>query len=269
MPKRARERHLAKLAARRQAERAAQIRRRRRTLGAIGAVVGVAAIVGGWMFLFGGNSSTVATPSATPSTSATPAPAVACGGSVPKAATQTKPTFKSPPKMTIDTDATYTVSMQTSCGTIEMELFAKETPEAVNNFVFLADKGFYDGLTFHRIVSGFVVQGGDPQGTGTGGPGYQFKTEVNGQVKFADKGDWLAYANSGPDTNGSQFFITIGAQPNLDEGGPYTLFGEVTKGQDVVDRIAAVPTTASPGSTEQSTPTQTVYIEKVTVTEQK
>jgi peptidylprolyl isomerase len=166
-----------------------------------------------------------------------------------------KPTYDEAPEMQIDKNATYTATMQTSCGTIEMELYAKETPITVNSFVFLAREGFFDGLTFHRVVPGFVIQGGDPAGDGSGGPGYEFENEEVDGLDF-DRPGLLAMANAGPDTNGSQFFITLAPTANLNEG--YTLFGEVTDGMDAVDKIAALGSGDGP-------PSQTVYIEKVTI----
>ncbi|MBA3689976.1 MAG: peptidylprolyl isomerase [Actinobacteria bacterium] len=170
--------------------------------------------------------------------------------------------------MTIDPKATYVATMETSCGTVEMELNPDVAPVGVNNFVFLARKGFYDGLTFHRIVADFVIQGGDPDGDGNGGPGYRFDNEISKKVTF-DDGGILAYANSGPDTNGSQFFITLGPQPDLDATptASYTIFGKVTKGMDIVQRIGALPTTPPPGSQEASVPTQPVYIDSITIDE--
>jgi cyclophilin family peptidyl-prolyl cis-trans isomerase len=130
------------------------------------------------------------------------------------------------------TQATFT----TSEGTIEIELFPEDAPKTVENFTKLAQDGFYDGLVFHRVIPDFMIQGGCPQGTGTGGPGYQFEDEIN-QHK-AVRGS-LAMANAGPNTNGSQFFIiTTEATPWLD--GKHTVFGQVTSGQDVAERISRV-----------------------------
>jgi cyclophilin family peptidyl-prolyl cis-trans isomerase len=169
--------------------------------------------------------------------------------------------------MTIDPSKTYTATMVTSCGQIVLQLDAVHAPIGVNSFVFLAKKGFYDGLTFHRIVSGFVIQGGDPKGDGSGGPGYQFATETSPKVTF-DSAGLLAYANSGADTNGSQFFITLAPTPQLDPSASqsFTIFGKVIKGLDVVQKIGAIPGTPNPGiQGENSVPTQTVYIESVTI----
>ncbi len=130
--------------------------------------------------------------------------------------------------------------MKTTEGTIVFELFDEDAPETVANFRKLASDGFYDGVTFHRVIKGFMIQGGDPQGTGTGGPGYQFDDEIN-QHKLVRGA--LAMANSGPNTNGSQFFVvTADETPWLD--GKHTVFGQVTSGMEVVDKISNVPTTA-------------------------
>ncbi len=146
------------------------------------------------------------------------------------------PTMKwnAPPAMQIDPAKGYAVSIQTPRGTIELELFPKFAPKTVNNFVFLARQGYYDGVPFHRVIGGFMIQGGDPTGTGSGGPGYRFEYEFNGNPLRHEKGA-ISMANAGANTNGSQFFITHAPQPHLD--GKHTVFGKVTKGQDVVDAI--------------------------------
>jgi peptidyl-prolyl cis-trans isomerase B (cyclophilin B) len=136
--------------------------------------------------------------------------------------------------MQIDPAKGYAVSIQTPRGTIELELFPKFAPKTVNNFVFLARQGYYDGVPFHRVIGGFMIQGGDPTGTGSGGPGYRFEYEFNGNPLRHEKGA-ISMANAGANTNGSQFFITHAPQPHLD--GKHTVFGKVTKGQDVVDAI--------------------------------
>ncbi|MGH2595627.1 MAG: peptidylprolyl isomerase, partial [Actinomycetota bacterium] len=267
MAKRSRHRHLAKLAARRQAERDQRKRRRSRITGTTAVVIGVALLGTLGLFVFRDNANDKANASATPSASASASPKVACGATVPKEAGAKKPTFAKPPKMTIDPSKAYTATMVTSCGTIEMRLDPQAAPEGVNNFVFLADRGFYDGLTFHRIVKDFVIQGGDPQGNGKGGPGYGFPIETDKHVTF-DKAGVVAYANGGPDTNGSQFFITLAKTPQLDPTPQqsFTIFGHVIKGMDVVQTIGKIPGTSNPGIPgENSVPTMTVYIEKVTI----
>jgi len=145
-----------------------------------------------------------------------------------------KKQWDSPPEMQIDVSKAYTAKMETTQGTIELELSSQHAPKTVNNFVFLAREGFYDGLTFHRVISDFMIQGGDPTGTGAGGPGYSFEDEVKDNPLKHEKGV-ISMANAGPNTNGSQFFITHLPQSHLN--GNHTVFGKVTKGQDVVDAI--------------------------------
>lgn len=155
----------------------------------------------------------------------------------------------------------YTATIKTNMGDIEIDLFEKETPKTVENFVKLSKEGFYNGLIFHRVVNGFVIQGGDPEGTGRGGPGYQFDDEIT-ERKYTKYS--LGMANAGPNTNGSQFFITVGSIQdvnlrNLD--GKYTLFGIVTSGQDVVDKIAVV------NVDENDKPLTPVKMESITIHE--
>jgi peptidyl-prolyl cis-trans isomerase B (cyclophilin B) len=138
------------------------------------------------------------------------------------------------PAMVIDPAKTYAATIKTSRGDIETDLFAAEAPKTVNNFVFLARDGFYDGLTFHRVIRDFVAQGGCPLGTGTGGPGYSFEDETRGNPHKHEAGS-LSMANAGPNTNGSQFFICHKPQPHLN--GKHTVFGKVTKGMDVVLKL--------------------------------
>jgi peptidyl-prolyl cis-trans isomerase B (cyclophilin B) len=142
--------------------------------------------------------------------------------------------WAAPPAMQIDADQTYTVSIETNRGTIELELYPQHAPQTVNNFVFLAKQGFYDGVKFQRVISDFMIQTGDPTGTGRGGPGYRFADEFKGNALRHDRGV-ISMANAGPNTNGSQFFITHVPTPHLD--GKHTVFGKVTSGQDVVDAI--------------------------------
>lgn len=136
--------------------------------------------------------------------------------------------------MSIETDRAYAVTMETSKGTIELELYPEHAPVTVNNFVFLAGEGFYDGTTFHRVINNFMIQGGDPTGTGRGGPGYRFADETRGNP-LKHEAKVISMANAGPDTNGSQFFITHAPQPHLD--GKHTVFGKVTAGAEIVDAI--------------------------------
>jgi cyclophilin family peptidyl-prolyl cis-trans isomerase len=163
--------------------------------------------------------------------------------------------------MTIDRNKAYTAKMYTSEGVITFQLFASETPVTVNNFVFLAREGFYNGVQFHRIIKGFMVQSGDPTGTGAGGPGYTFRDEpvTRNYVRGT-----LAMANAGPNTNGSQFFIVHQDYP-LPKS--YTIFGLATDGLDVLDRIASTPVTRDPSTGEMSKPTRRVTIQRIEVQE--
>ena len=138
------------------------------------------------------------------------------------------------PDMVLDSSKRYGAILKTNRGDIQIDLFAKEAPKTVNNYVFLARDKFYDGLTFHRVISDFMAQGGDPTGTGRGGPGYRFEDETRGNPHKHETGS-LSMANAGPNTNGSQFFICHAPQPHLD--GRHTVFGKVTQGQDVVSSL--------------------------------
>src|SRR5579885_3886603 len=142
--------------------------------------------------------------------------------------------YSAPPPMTIDVNKTYVAHLETSKGPIVCDLFPKEAPKTVNNFVFLARDGFYDGTTFHRVIQNFMIQGGDPTGTGRGGPGYRFEDEVKDNPHKHQVGS-LSMANAGPNTNGSQFFITHIVTAWLD--GKPTVFGQVKSGQDVVNAV--------------------------------
>ena len=170
--------------------------------------------------------------------------------------------WSKPFDMQIDPAKSYSARLETSHGTIELDLHVGDAPNTVNNFVSLARQGFYDGTPFHRILKGFVVQGGDPTGTGSGGPGYSFADEPI--TKNYERGT-VAMANAGPNTNGSQFFICLadlsGSLPKN-----YTIFGSVTAGLDTVDAMANV-TVKRGASREMSTPTEPVTLNTVTITE--
>jgi peptidyl-prolyl cis-trans isomerase B (cyclophilin B) len=142
--------------------------------------------------------------------------------------------YSAPPAMVIDTARNYSATLETTCGKIVVDLFAKDAPKTVNNFIFLAREGFYNGTVFHRVIADFMIQGGDPTGTGTGGPGYRFEDETKGNPNKHQKGS-LSMANAGPNTNGSQFFITHVVTNWLD--GKHTVFGKVRSGQEVVDTV--------------------------------
>ena len=149
--------------------------------------------------------------------------------------------YPQPPAMAINAENSYTAVMNTNMGKIVIEMFPEESPITVNNFIFLARECFYDDVIFHRVIPGFMIQGGDPLGQGTGGQGYRFEDETSSGLAFSIPG-LLAMANSGLDTNGSQFFITTVPTPHLN--GNHTIFGRVTEGQDVVEAIALVPSAA-------------------------
>ena len=166
--------------------------------------------------------------------------------------------YTEPPEMQIDINKNYKAVVQTNKGSITLDLFEKDAPVTVNNFVFLAREGFYNGTVFHRVISGFMIQGGDPTGTGTGGPGYRFDDEIN-NIKLVNGS--LAMANAGPNTNGSQFFIvTAESTPWLD--GQHTNFGAVTEGINVVLNIENSPTI------ENDAPLEPIIIESITIVEE-
>jgi cyclophilin family peptidyl-prolyl cis-trans isomerase len=142
--------------------------------------------------------------------------------------------YDRPPEMALDPDKDYHANLLTEKGTIRIKLFAEEAPETVNNFVFLAREGYFDGTTFHRVIEGFMAQGGDPTGTGTGGPGYIIPDEFHPDLRH-DRPGVLSMANRGPNTGGSQFFITHVATPWLDDR--HAVFGEVVEGMEVVNAI--------------------------------
>ncbi|MFD1673371.1 peptidylprolyl isomerase [Alicyclobacillus fodiniaquatilis] len=170
--------------------------------------------------------------------------------------------WSSPPKMTIDQNKQYDAVVTTNYGDFTIQLLPKESPVTVNNFVFLAEHGFYKNNTFFRIIKNFMIQTGDPSNTGSGGPGYQFKDELPPKQPY--KEGTVAMANSGPNTNGSQFFIcTVPDQKNLQPN--YTIFGNVVKGMNVIKEIANIPVTTNPNSGEDSYPTLTAYIESVKI----
>ena len=164
--------------------------------------------------------------------------------------------YSSAPAMALEAASDYVAEFRTNYGNFRVDLLETETPVTVNNFVFLARQGFYDGLIFHRVINDFMIQGGDPTGTGTGGPGYRFQDEIVPGLIFDSPGK-LAMANAGPGTNGSQFFITTVPTPHLN--GAHTIFGVVTEGQAVVDAISRVSTGA------RDAPLQRVVIESIDI----
>lgn len=173
--------------------------------------------------------------------------------------------WSTPPDMQIDASKTYHATLKTSKGDIRIELLASESPKTVNNFVFLAREGFYDGVKFHRVIGPFMIQTGDPTGTGAGGPGYKFDDELPPRHSY--ESGIVAMANAGPNTNGSQFFICSGAQSQgLDRYPNYTQFGRVVAGMDVVQALASVPVGRAPHG-EVSRPLEEIKIEGITIEE--
>ena len=207
------------------------------------------------------------TPLPTPTTGTTPTvtPVVGLPNTpTPRVVIQGGRTFKQyahPPLMTINPNARFTANIRTNKGNITIELFASESPVTVNNFVFLAREGFYNGVIIHRVIQDFMIQTGDPTGTGTGGPGYRFDDEP---VTQSYSQGTVAMANSGPNTNGSQFFVVHGTEVSLNP--LYTIFGQVIEGIDTVDTLANTPVTAS-ASGELSVPTEVLRIETIEISQ--
>ena len=177
--------------------------------------------------------------------------------------------WNSSPAMAIDQNKTYTATIKATYGDkqgdIVIELFAKGAPKTVNNFVFLANQGYFNGVKFHRVIKEFMIQTGDPTGTGAGGPGYRFADEL--PPKYQYEPGIVAMANAGPNTNGSQFFICTGStSKNLNSYPNYTVFGRVISGMDVVQGIASVPVRLS-STGEQSVPTVDVHMDSITIAE--
>lgn len=237
-----------------------------KTAVSITARLGAAALLATGLAACGSDSTSSSTPTGGTDTSGL----LSSAASVVKGCTTTPPTdtparkeYSSPPPMSINASTTYTAVLKTSCGTIRIRLDARLAPKTVNNFVFLARERFYDGLTFHRTSPGFVIQGGDPSGDGSGGPGYSFADEL--PTDGYPLGS-VAMANSGPDTNGSQFFIVTGDAGFLKND--YSKFGKVVAGLDVARRIESLaPPDAQPGDMNAETPRQAAYIYSVTIAE--
>jgi cyclophilin family peptidyl-prolyl cis-trans isomerase len=253
------------------AQRQALLRRRRAArVGAVATVlvliVAAAVITGGadddeGNDAAGNAPAETAAPTPPPEESSEPEPAgaVACGAEAPpKANPQQYPEAE----QVLEDGVDYRAILETSCGTLEIDLLEENAPVTVNNFVFLSKEGFYDGLTFHRVEPQFVIQGGDPQGTGGGGPGYQFEDELWAKSKEYDYGT-VAMANAGPDTNGSQFFVIVHKPTDQPAAlaPAYSVFGEVPrKSWPTLEKIRKVDTSGS-------TPVSTVYIESVEIVE--
>lgn len=209
-------------------------------------ILGVGAFLIAWQLQQGAAAASGAESTAIPAASPAAASPVAAGQKEVRM-------YNQYPSMVIDQNKNYQAVIETDKGDITVDLFAQDAPKTVNSFVFLAREGFYDGVSFHRVIPGFVAQGGDPTGTGTGGPGYRFEDEIN-QHKVAEGA--LAMANAGPGTNGSQFFITYSAQPHLD--GKHTVFGRVSNGLDIAKSLNP----AEPGRGGQPSVIKTIRIQE-------
>ena len=243
--------------------------RKRRTIRVVGVVIAVAAVIAYAMFSGRDEGKPVAG-DATPSPTEAAEGGVACDAEAPPEA---NPKQYDAPEQVLEDGVDYASVIETSCGTIEMDLLEEEAPKTVNSFVFLAREGFFDGLTFHRIVGNFVIQGGDPEGTGRGGPGYAIDDE------FPKKGNeyifgTVAMANSGPGTSGSQFFIVthLGADDQTDEPAGldplYSIFGQVEEGSyEVVKTIDQQEVGGGNDPALAERPIATVYIESVEIVE--
>ena len=215
----------------------------------------------------GGNDDERETPAADATDAAAEDGAAACGAEVPEIPEPKQ--YDAPPEMALEDGVDYSAVIQTSCGDISIDLLEDQAPTTVNNFVFLAREGFYDGLTWHRIVGNFVIQGGDPEGTGQGGPGYQFDDELPKKAKDYVYGA-VAMANSGPNTNGSQFFIVVsepigkpaGLQPL------YSLFGKADEASfETIGEIARQETFGGNDPAQADMPITPVYIEAIEIIE--
>jgi cyclophilin family peptidyl-prolyl cis-trans isomerase len=265
-PKRERQRQNREAARAAQLEAARQAKKKQSAIRA-GVVVAMAIVLAVlFAFLFGGKGDKKKTAAESTTTTAGPTtttvdPAVLarvqCNDTKPPD-NPNRPTFKEAPPMTVDPAKKYSATIDTSCGKITVDLDPKAAPKTVNSFVFLAEKKFFDGLTWHRVVKDFVIQGGDPQGTGSGGPGYEFEDELP-QGTNVYKPGVLAMANSGPNTNGSQFFIVTG-NGGLRLTNNYSVFGKVTGGLDVAQKLESFSTGDGP-------PSRPIYILSVTVKE--
>jgi cyclophilin family peptidyl-prolyl cis-trans isomerase len=243
------------------AQREAAAKRAKQRSGFIRGAIAVVVIVGGLALILvlshKSSKKAAAPPATTTTTVALPA---GCVATKPPAAKQE--TWAKAPAMTINPAKTYTATMTTTCGAITIVLDSKEAPKTVNSFVFLAQHHFYDGLTFHRVAKDFVVQGGDPRGDGTGGPGYSLPTEA---PKNGYKAGSVAMANAGAGTTGSQFFLTWAASGAKNLGGPpylYSILGQVTSGLDAVQKMGSLAPASGDGA-----PVHPLYIFKVSISE--
>ena len=240
--------------------RVASTRKWGRIIAVVGAIIAIFVLIN--LLTGGDDTPAVAEFAPTPEAEVEPEPEVVLLDAVPddfepfagnRALAAVEPTarnaaYDSAPPITIDPEKTYIAVIDTDAGEVSVELFPEAAPLAVNNFVNLARDGFYDGTVFHRVLEGFMAQGGDPTGTGTGGPGYQFADEFGNGLAF-DKTGLLAMANAGPSTNGSQFFITFDVDATASLTGRHTIFGEVVRNEEVLESITRVDPQV-PGSAE-------------------
>lgn len=264
----AHERGLARARARR-ARRRQRDRRRRRWV--IAGVIGAVVLAGVSAFALLPTTTAPIVEDAPPTTPTADPTAregtrtVACGGERPERPAEAPSTFPEPPRAELDPDARYRATVVTSCGAITIDLFTGRSPRTVENFVALARADFYVGVTFHRVIQGFMIQAGDPTGTGGGDPGYTIEGEVRAAEQEGYRRGIVAMANRGgdPNTASTQFFIVQGEEVELPP--QYAVFGEVAQGMDVVDTIAAIRTGVVDGQAD--VPTETVHIERVTVEE--
>ncbi|HEU0164392.1 MAG TPA: peptidylprolyl isomerase [Thermomicrobiales bacterium] len=238
---------------------------------------GLTAVAAGTLFVssiagLGATSALAQDATASPGAAGTPAPTVVtnvdtsgCWSAAPtytSTGASLYPQWTTAPNMVIDPNGTYTATITTNLGVVTIQLYASKAPTTVNNFVCLAGHGYYDKTVFHRILAGFVVQGGDPTGSGSGGPGYQFKDELPTDLNYT--AGVVAMANAGANTNGSQFFICLDdLSSRLTKS--YSIFGTVSGGMDVVNALGAVPVTTGP-SGESSSPTAPAGIISVAIT---
>ena len=269
--KRARQKEQSRTRAEQARKEAEATARRKRFISLSSIVVVLAAVVGLIAFLSSGDDDTTTAESETSTTAATTTTVAgettttafteAAPGSAPcpeaDGSSERRTEFDGPPEMCIDTAKTYTAEVETNEGTFTIQFDAQKAPKTVNNFVFLARYHYFDGLIFHRIIDGFVIQGGDPQGTGQGGPGYSFGDELPSAGEYQKYS--VAMANSGPNTNGSQFFVITGDQ-GVQLPPQYSLFGKVVDGTDVVDKIGKA-------ETENERPKSEIKMTKVTISE--
>ncbi len=257
---RAHQRSLGRARAKREARQRLERRRRRVTVTLVGLLVLllVAALV---LSLFPPRGASPTLEDASEGASQPAMSGVACGGSRPESAGRERRQYAAPEEVT-EPNLDYRARLVTSCGVIVVDLYEDRAPRTVNSFVFLGREGFYDGTTFHRVEPGFVIQGGDPLGTGAGGPGYTIEDELDVARQEGYPAGTLAMANSGPNTNGSQFFITLGQAGQLPPN--YTVFGRVIEGMEVVQRIGDLSVHRDPKTGLQA-PDEVVYVETITI----